>query len=147
MASTQTPSPVRVFLDSSVLMAAAISQRGRAHDLLLAGLSRHLDLYLSTDVLDETERNLVRKAPRGLPAYHRFRNALSLRIVDPPADLVRRVAGMVEPKDAPIVAGAIEAQAQYLATYDRRHLLGHRGTIQAQFGLVVATPDEILART
>src|SRR4051794_29784752 len=132
MASTRTSRLARIFLDSSVLMAAAISQRGRAHGLLLHGLSRYVDLYLSIDVLDETERNLLRKAPRGLPAYHRFRSALSPGIVDPPADLVRRVATVVEPKDAPIVAGAIQAHAEYLASYDRKHLLSQKGTIQAQ---------------
>ena len=43
-----------------------------------------------------------------------------------------------------LAAGAIEAQAAYLASYDREHLLSQRDVIRAAFGLTVATPDDIL---
>jgi predicted nucleic acid-binding protein len=39
----------------------------------------------------------------------------------------------------------LHAQAVYLATYDQKHLLSQRDAIRTAFGLVVATPEEILS--
>ena len=55
--------------------------------------------------------------------------------------LVLRVAKVIEPQDAPIVAAAVRATPDYLATYDRRHLLVIRDQIQDSFHVAVATPD------
>jgi predicted nucleic acid-binding protein len=145
MASPPTGKATSTLVDSSVLIAAAISARGAARDLLLEGLRGRRTLHLSTLVLLETERNLRKKQPAALPAFEGFRAALTAAVVDPPVALVRRVAGVVAPKDAPIVAAALEAGAAYLASYDRKHLLRQREAIKAEFGLIVATPDEILS--
>ncbi len=53
----------------------------------------------------------------------------------------------VELKDAPIVAAAAFANADYLATYDRRHLLAKRAEIEQAYGMLAMTPDEILRET
>jgi predicted nucleic acid-binding protein len=47
-------------------------------------------------------------------------------------------------KDAPIVASALTARADYLVSYDRKHILSQAAQIQADFGLIVTTPDQIL---
>ncbi len=133
-----------MFVDSSVLMAAAISPRGRARDLIMAGLRGEFELVLSRLVLAETERNILAKAPAAHPAFVHFRQALGAAH-DPPRALVLRVAAVVEAKDAPIVAGAIQGRARYLASYDRRHLLHQKEQIQVHYGIIVATPDEVLA--
>src|SRR5919199_570016 len=108
MASGQTTSASRVFIDSSVLMAAAISVQGSARDLISAGLQGELELVLTGLVLEETERNILAKAPAAHPAFARFRQALTPVLPDPAKALVLRVAQVVELKDAPIVAGAIQ---------------------------------------
>jgi predicted nucleic acid-binding protein len=134
----------RVFVDASVLFAAALSARGYARDLLLVGMRSKVFLSCSAFVLEETERNLTTKAPGALPAFQIFRQALAAQIVRPSRADVLRAARSIELKDAPIVDGAVRARARYLATYDRRHLLAHAGHIEATFGIVVATPDDIL---
>ncbi|MDQ3702573.1 MAG: hypothetical protein M3442_16860, partial [Chloroflexota bacterium] len=101
-------------------------------------------LSLSTLVLAETERNLAKKAPIGLAAFETFKSALVADSVDPPKELVVSVAQVIEIKDAPIVAGAIEARADYLASFDRRHLLSQAELIRARFEIIVATPDEVI---
>lgn len=138
-----------VFLDSTVLIAAAISAHGHARELVVGGLAgnRGLRLYLSTLVLRETERNLAKKQPKALPIFALFAETLSTAIVDPPKSLVLEVAKVVAVKDAPIVAGAISAQTGYLATYDRRHLLQLKAQIDTAFGVIVATPEEVLVGT
>ena len=135
----------RVFLDSSVLIAAAISPRGSARDLVLQGLRGEWSLCLSSLVLEETERNLARKAPAALPAFNGFRETLTANLVDPPKATVLAVAETVAIKDAPIVAAAVCVHAHYLATYDRRHLLSQATAIRTRFGIEVATPGGILA--
>lgn len=128
------------------MIAAAISERGRARDLILIGLhsQNKVHLHLSTLVLRETERNLAKKQPIALPAFGLFAEALTATVIDPPESLVLEVAKVVEYKDAPIVAAALAARAAYIATYDRKHLLRRRDEIEARFGLVVATPEEVV---
>lgn len=126
-------------------MAAAISNRGAARDLLRQGFRGEVDLYISPEVLEESGRNLSLKAPEAVPGFEVFREVLAAKIVEPSTSLVLRAAAVVVLKDAPIVAAAVEARAVYLATYDKRHLLVLKDEIKAQFDVVVATPDEVLA--
>ncbi|MBI2305301.1 MAG: PIN domain-containing protein [Chloroflexi bacterium] len=132
----------RVFIDSSVLIAAAISAKGKARDLILSSLCGQFTLCLSDLVLDETERN--RKAPAALTTFQLLREVLDVDVSVPSKSLVLRVANVVKLKDAPIVAGAIRARAEYLATYDRKHLLSPKEAIKMRFGIIAATPDDIL---
>jgi hypothetical protein len=53
----------KVFIDSSVLFAAAYSARGSARDLLIAPMQGHLSLVISSLALEETERSLAQSAP------------------------------------------------------------------------------------
>jgi predicted nucleic acid-binding protein len=133
-----------VFIDSSVLFAAALSSHGSARDLLIAATRDDVDLFVSSFVLVETERNLARKAPRALPAFRAFRDSGLLRVIDPSQADVQHIALTIEPKDAPIVAAAISTKALYLASYDRKHLLAVADLIRSQYGILVATPDELL---
>jgi predicted nucleic acid-binding protein len=146
MAFPQKNKENSVFLDSTVLIAAAISDHGRARDLVLDGLRGRFRLCLSTLVLRETERNLSKKRPKALPFFETLRATLSFVVVDPPTSSVLQIARTIEAKDAPIVAAAVAAGATYIATYDRRHLLGKKAEVQGNFSVTVATPDEILSR-
>lgn len=135
----------RVFIDSSVLIAASISSRGTARDLVNAGIRGEITLLWSQLVITETERNLNAKAPAALSAFDRFRDAVGFEIATPDPHAVQRAAKIVDAKDAPIVAAAVAASATWIASYDRRHLLAFQPEIQAEFGVLVATPDEIMS--
>jgi len=97
-------------------------------------------------VLQEVERNITRKAVAALPAFQSLRDKLGATIVEPSEALIERAAATIEPKDAPIVAAAFAAGALYLATHDQKHLLYQSERIKADFGLIVATPGDILAQ-
>jgi predicted nucleic acid-binding protein len=144
--SASRANPARVFIDSSVLIAAAISATGSARDLLNLGLAGTIQLIVSTFVLMEGQRNIARKVPRALPVFALIRTSLERRVVDPSPQLIATVAQTIAAKDAPIVAAALTAQADYLATYDRKHLLGQAAQIQATFKLTVTTPDQIISQ-
>ena len=143
MKRSMASNPPNVFLDASVLFAATLSATGSARDLINCGFRDEYELILSSDVIEECERNLAAKAPAALPRLTAFVTLLVHRAEPSEAD-VQRAAAVVVAKDAPVVAGAVAAQAQFLATYDRKHLLSKRQAILAAFGITVATPDEIL---
>lgn len=144
MASSQIRRSAKVFIDSSVFMATAISASGSARQLLLLGTQGGVSLCVSPLVLQETGRNLARKAPEALAAFRLLQDSLGLERVEPSKAQVLRAARVVDIKDAPIVAGAVRARADYLATYDRRHLLARGQEISNAFGFKVVTPDEVL---
>lgn len=134
----------KIFIDSSVLFAAAISPHSSARDLMMKSLREELKIVISDLVLAETQRNLTKKAPQALPALQLFLEMLNPEIVSPSKTLVARVAKIVELKDAPIVAGAIISRSEYLVSWDQHHLLAHKGKIEAAFQVKVVTPNELV---
>lgn len=133
----------KVFLDSSVFIAAAISPKGSARDLIMKALSGEVKIIVSDLVIEETQRNIANKAPKALPALQIFLEALNPEVVIPTKTLVNKVSRVIEPKDAPIVAGAIYAKADYLVSFDRKHLLQQKQAIKKFFKVKVITPDEL----
>jgi predicted nucleic acid-binding protein len=118
---SKTP-PRSVFLDSSVLYAAAFSATGSARRLLLHGFAGQITLSISDLVLAETTRNLTNNAPAALPAFSIIADLLSSQTTQPTKTEVLKAAQIVHLKDAPIVAAAARVKADYLATHDVKHL-------------------------
>lgn len=133
-----TPTAPKVFF-------AAYSNRGSAHDLLIAAAQGRISLILSEYVLQETERNLLASAPRFHSTFLRFRDDVPYQLIRPSRSLIAETERVVVAKDAPIIAAARAAQALLVATYDRKDLLAKRQEILDAFGVTVATPEEILA--
>jgi predicted nucleic acid-binding protein len=99
---------------------------------------------MSSLVIEETLRNLQRKAPAASNYLGNLLQTLSVGIVDPPNALVIQCSELVHPKDAPIVAAAVAGSADVLASYDRKHLLAQALVIRDAFKIVVVTPSELL---
>lgn len=133
-------------MDTSVLFAGSLSSSGFARDLIIAGARGDLEIVLSQFVILETRRNLAKKAPHGLSFFEVFLASDSVQSIEPPATLVRQVGTVIALKDAPVVAGAVHSMAQFVATYDRKHLLSQARTIREQFGIIVETPEAVLKR-
>jgi uncharacterized protein len=141
-----SPNPHRrIFLDSSVLYAAAFSKSGPARRLILKGLEGSVTLAVSDLVLEETKRNLTKNAPLALPYFTILADIFSLFITNPTKAEVRKAAQIVHLKDAPIVAAAAKAKTNYLATHDVKHLLNHAQAIEAAYGITVLAPAELLS--
>ena len=136
--------PKRVFLDSSVLYAAAFSPTGPARRLLLKGLQERVTLCISDLVLEETKRNLAKNAPPALPYFTILADLLSPVSTNPTKADILRAAQIVHLKDAPIVAGAAKAKADYLATHDVKHLVAEAQAIERAYGIAVLSPVALL---
>lgn len=114
---------LRVFVDASMLFAASYSTTGSAKDLMRLAVQERVQIVLSSDVLEETRRNLHKKAWGKTTALDQLILLIELFIVDPTLEQVRAAEGYTAHKDAPIVAAAIAAGVDYLVTYDRCDLL------------------------
>lgn len=136
----------RIFVDASVLFAAAYSRSGSAFDLTRAAVRQEVDLWVSGYVMGEARRNLSRKSPDDLRVLDALTIAGVLPTVDAAPDHVDRVALLVERKDAPVIAAAMVAGASIVVTYDRRHLLSQAELILSAFDIEVLTPEDVLRR-
>jgi len=144
MASTRTPA-TRVFVDSSVMIAAALSSNGSAHDLIRLGSEGRVVLVISPLVVTEVERNIRRKAPDRLDRLQDLLNTHPFEIVEPPAEQVAIEVTKIEPKDAAIVAAAVSGDVRFLVTYDAKHLLIRAEQIETRHGVVVCPPAVAIA--
>jgi predicted nucleic acid-binding protein len=137
----------RVFLDASVLFAAAYSPTGAARELFHLSLEKRVQLITNEIAVEEAERNLERKAPEGVAIFRAILNAFPIEVQPAPGKVeVEAATVYVVPKDASILAGAIACKADYLATFDRQHLIGIDVSRLAP-ELIIATPGDILGVT
>lgn len=134
----------RVFLDAAVLFSAALSKTGASRELLRLAQLGDVKLITNEFAVAEADRNLVAKVPESVIL---LRVLLRLDLIEvfpnPPKELVEAVATYTELKDAPIVAGAIETTSDYLATFDRKHLIDPP-IVAANSGLFIGTAGDVL---
>lgn len=133
----------RVFLDASVLFAAAASTTGASRAIIVLAEIGLIRVIVSSQVLEEAERNLSRKAPKALPFYRQVIASLGLEMVNEPAPgKVAECAEVIEAKDAPILAAAMEAKPARLVTLNTKHFLVPE--VIAFFRLTIQTPGEFI---
>jgi len=115
---------VKLYLDANVIFSAAHREEGRAQDLVALARSGRCKLLTSTRALEEARRNLQLKSSG---FERRLMEALVhvTVVVEAPAALVEWAQEQGLPlKDAPILAAAVNANADLLVTGDRRDF-GH----------------------
>ena len=134
---------IRAFIDSSLFFAASLSSHGASNEILQAAVRGNVLLVISNLVREETERNLRDTVPHVLAAFHAFLDAVPFELSNPTAQEVAEAAGYTFLKDAPIVAAAKKANVDYLASLDRKHLVGVPEVTQGS-GLTIVLPEELL---
>jgi putative PIN family toxin of toxin-antitoxin system len=131
---------VKVVLDSSVLIAAAISRAGVCAELLEDVLTHH-ELVISDFIAEELGRKLRDKfkfPESDIRQLRRFLGRIATAVV--PADLPPTVCR--DPSDIPILGTAVAAGASVLVTVDKDLLA--LGEFQ---GIAVIKPGEFWQRT
>ncbi len=106
----------RIFLDANVLFSAAYLEH--------SGLARlwtlhNIVLLTSPHAIEEARRNLAIDRPAALARLKRLTAATSTVAVPQGLRLPENVR--LDPKDQPILLGAIYGKADYLLTGDARH--------------------------
>jgi predicted nucleic acid-binding protein len=141
MASPPLP---RIFLDSSVLFAAAASATGASRALVILAELGLLRLVVCSQIFEEVERNLRTKAPAALIHFRRLQAALAWEVIDDPApEEVHACMDVIAAKDAPILAAAIKARPQRLVTLDVHDF--DRPEVRQRVTFPIQTPGELLA--
>ncbi len=135
-----------IFLDSSALIAGAISESGAAHVLLNLGESQDIVLTVSELVILESERSMAKKAPSNLNDLRNLIKASNLRIVENPTkkEVEANLYLINDPNDVPILLAAMKARVDYLATHNRKHFLDDPKVVERS-GIKIGTPGDVLA--
>ena len=139
-------SKLNIFLDSSALIAGAISDTGAAHVLLQLGESEDILLTISEMVIVESERSIAKKSPRNLNDLRSLIKTSRLKIVGDPSkkEVEANLYLIGDPNDVPILLAAMKAKVDYLATHNRRHFLDDP-KVAERSGLKIGTPGDVLA--
>ena len=135
-----------IFLDSSALIAGAISESGAAHVLLNLGESKDIVLTVSELVIWESERSMAKKAPNNLNDLRSLIRSSNLRIIENPSpeEVEANLYLIHDPNDVPILLAAMKAKVDYLATHNRKHFLDDP-KVSERSGLKIGTPGDVLA--
>lgn len=135
----------RLFLDASVLIAAAGSTIGGSASLLDLCRANKTPLLLTRLVLLEAERNIRDKLDEAaLLGFYLLIADLDLQIIpNSSSEELSEAAGAVAAKDAHVLAGARTGKATHLITLDRNHFL-HDKQKQGSLPIIACTPGEYI---
>jgi len=134
---------LKVFLDTSALIAGIASVKGAARAVLQLAETGLIEVIVSRQVIVEADRNIEDKLPELLGEYREFIKFLAPVMVDDPSFVeIKRFLTVINPDDAPILAAAVDADADFLVTWDKKHFIGKN--INVQSNMKIVTPGEFL---
>lgn len=134
---------VKVFLDSNVIISGLFSDKGSPR-IILDILS--LDLPLLAGVIGEyniieIERNLSKKMPDVLPVYRKYIKMLNLEVIPLPVYKdIKKLSGYIADKDIPVLVSAINANADFLVTGDKKDF----SKLKGNYPFKIPNPSEFL---
>lgn len=139
-------SKIKVFLDSSAVMAGVISSKGAARVLLVMSETGQIESFISEHVIVETERSLARKVPDALPDFRQAIKDANLNIIENPTEkeIKDNLYLIADPEDVPILLAAMKANVDYLATHNRKHFIDDP-KVAEKSGIKIGTPGDVLA--
>lgn len=133
-----------VFLDSSVVFAAVLSETGGARKLFHLGEAGILKLVVGPNVLRECDEVIRRKTPTSLPTLAQL---LSLGRVDTTTPPTKREIALArtyveyEP-DSHVLAEALHSSADWFTTHDKEHFL--KKHMEWNLPMKIGTPGDLL---
>ena len=130
---------MKLFLDTSVLLAAAGSAAGASREVFRLASARSWKLITSPYALDEAAANVARLSARAAVDWPHLRTAL---IIKEDVLTLDRLAVFAPAKDRPILFSAL-AWADVLLTLDRSDFQGLLGS--SFYGLGIRTPGQFLS--
>jgi len=136
---------IRIFFDSSAFFAGVVSAIGAARALLKLAEAEIIEIAISEQVIVETEKAIIKKSPLSLPDFRNFvikTHPTIFRVTKQEAD--KALYMISDPTDAPILAAAMKAKVDFLATHNRKHFLDDP-KVSENSGLKIGTPGDALA--
>jgi predicted nucleic acid-binding protein len=134
----------RIFLDTSVIFAAILSESGGGRVLFRLGEAGVLQLIVGPNVLRECEEVVRRKAPATLPSLAYLLESGKVEITSrSPDEFIEQAKAIVayEP-DACVLAEAMAAEADWFITHDKAHFLD--ANLGANLTIHIGTPGDLI---
>lgn len=139
----ENSTPLKVFLDTSALIAGIASAKGSAREILRLAEIKMIDIVVSKQVIVEADRNIESKLNEMLADYREYIKDLSPELAtDPSPREIKKYASLINKDDAPILAAAELSGADYLVTWDRKHFIS--GRLKDNVKIKVVTPGEFM---
>ena len=137
----------KVFLDSSVLVAASASKTGASAFILGCCRLKKISGYVSLDTIGEARKNVnlkLKKINKERFVYF-LRFASLILAPQPSAEEIAQCEQVINPKDAPILAAALKSSASFLITLDKKHFLKPK-VINFSKPLKIISPKEFVLK-
>ena len=136
---------IKIFLDSNVILSGFIFDKA-APRLILDLLCHDLTFLVGATGqynLEEIERTIRRKLPAVVPVFRESMSRMKIQIVPMPVrGELDRYRGAIDDADLPVLVSAIQSNADYLVTGDRKHFSGLRG--RNDIPVKICTPAEFI---
>lgn len=121
------PLGTHIVIDSSVWIAGIGSSKGFASDVIFKSYKNsEIEIFVSDQILDEISRNLIEKLKfdedMAFKAKITVKNLCDYEIGISGKD-INNVENSIHQKDDHILALCQKVQADFLVTFDRKHLL------------------------
>jgi predicted nucleic acid-binding protein len=132
-------SPLKLFLDSSVLLSASGSALSLSRLILEAARPRRWRLITSSYCVAEVNRNVIKFGESGILAWGKIEPKIQ---VVPNALVSNRPLLLASAKDKPVLISALASNSDYLLTLDAADF----GIVldTSVYGMRVATPRQFL---
>ena len=141
----ESPESIKVFFDASVLVAAAFSSSGGSFRIVNETPIRGFHFLTSRHAFGEAERAILRKRMERMIELEHL--AVYLEIIpDAPSEVTDKLLDVIDFKDAPILAAALQSDSQVLLTLDREHFLENSNIIEKFPLLQVMTPGNFIQK-
>lgn len=132
---------IKIFLDSSVIIAGLASKLGGSHQILLLTEHKIVVSLISEMVVQETLKAINRKMPQQYNLFYSLFQRLPFQLIDPSEDDLKRALSMINEKDTPILAAAMTGKAEWLLSLDRHFLVPN---LTASTGINMGTPGDFI---
>lgn len=136
---------MKIFFDSSVLIAALFSPTGGSAKLLYYCEMEVAEGYVSTEVVDEVKTVLFRKFPTASSLFNSLLKNANLRTVKKTPPVLKKEAKnwIKDSNDAHVLASAKFAKVDVLVTLDVRDFIKNTDVSRLS-GLTIMMPGELL---
>jgi predicted nucleic acid-binding protein len=132
---------VILFLDSSVLLSAASSEKSLSRFIVTLATSKGWELITAAYCRDEVNRNIVKFGADAIPKWEMLTTRLKFT---PNALTSKGPLLLTASKDKPVLISALAAKSYVLLTLDQKDFAGILNT--EVYGMFVATPKGFLIR-
>jgi|SRR3989338_11281306 len=136
------PKKLRVFLDTSTILAGLNSPTGAAGVILAACFAKQIIPIISPQVVKEADRNIPVKFPNLATAWQSFLLIPPKITKEPTITEVQKAYQILPTSDAPILASAIATKPDALVTWNTKHFLRKEVIDAVSFSIL--TPGDFL---